>query len=167
MNKKTDEIAHANLLCGAYFAEVLSNLGLKTIYFSPGSRSTPLIIGIERCSNIQLIPVLDERSAGFIALGQSKQQNEPIGLICTSGSALTHWFPAITEASHAGTPLLLFSADRPPELQNCGAGQTIYQENIFGSFVRQFHQLDVPQSVKGSKNTLPPLFILLFSKQLG
>ena len=167
MNKKTDEIAHANLLCGAYFAQVLSSLGLETIYFSPGSRSTPLIIGIERYSNIQLIPVLDERSAGFIALGQSKQQNKPVGLICTSGSALTHWFPAITEASHAGTPLLLFSADRPPELQNCGAGQTIYQENIFGSFVRQFHQLDVPQSSEEFKKQITTALHTAFLEATG
>jgi len=167
VNKKTDEIAHANLFCGAYFAEVLSSLGLKTIYFSPGSRSTPLIIGIERYSNIHLIPVLDERSAGFIALGQSKQQNEPIGLICTSGSALTHWFPAVTEASHAGTPLLLFSADRPPELQNCGAGQTIYQENIFGSFVRQFHQLDVPQLGEGFKKHITTALHTAFLEATG
>ncbi len=145
MKETPDEIARANFVFGACFAKTLSRLGLQTIYFSPGSRSTPLVIGIERYSAIQLIPVLDERSASFIALGQSKQTNAPVGLICTSGSALTHWFPAVTEASHSGIPLLLFSADRPPELQDCGAGQTIYQQNLFGSFVRQFHQVKVPQ----------------------
>ena len=167
MKENSEEIAQANIFCGAYFAKTLDALGLKTIYFSPGSRSTPLIIGIERYSNIQLIPVLDERSASFTALGQSKRQNEPIGLICTSGSALTHWFPAVTEASHAGTSLLLFSADRPPELQNCGAGQTIYQENIFGSFVRQFNQLEVPTSSGGFKKHLVNTLHTAYQKAVG
>ena len=148
MKEIPDEIAHANMAFGAYFAKTLSTLGIKEIFFSPGSRSTPMIIGIERHSNIKLIPVLDERTAGFLALGLSKRKNVPVALICTSGSALTHWFPAVTEASHSGIPLFLLSADRPPELQNCGAGQTIDQTNIFGKFVRQFLQLEVPQANK-------------------
>ena len=154
MKKSPSEIANANIAFGAHFAQTLSYLGLSKIFFSPGSRSTPLIVGIERFSEIELIPVLDERTAGFIALGQSMRENRPVGLICTSGSALTHWFPAITEASHSGVPLLLFSADRPPELQDCGAGQTIDQKHLFGNFVREFHQLEVPQLNEHYKNQL-------------
>ena len=97
-----------------------------------------MVIGIERYSGIDLIPVLDERTAAFLALGQSKMKNQPVGLICTSGSILP-----LVSCCHGsislGRPFALFSADRPPELQNCGAGQTIDQENLFGNFVRQFH----------------------------
>ena len=101
---------------GACFAKTLSILGVKKIFFSPGSRSTPMVIGVERFSDIDLIPVLDERTAAFLALGQSKRKKQPVGLICTSGSALTHWFPAVTEASHSGIPLLLFLRTA---LRNC------------------------------------------------
>lgn len=144
MNQESDDTAKANSILGYNFAKTLEKLGLKSIFFSPGSRSTPLILGIERYSNIELIPVLDERTAAFLALGQSKRDQLPTGLICTSGSALTHWFPAVTEAYHSSVPLFLFSADRPSELQDCGAGQTIDQQNIFGKFVRTFHQMDTP-----------------------
>ena len=84
MTKSPIEIANANLAFGAYFAQTLSFLGLKKIFFSPGSRSTPLIVGIERFSEIDLVPVLDERTAGFMALGQSKRENRPVGLIQVS-----------------------------------------------------------------------------------
>ena len=167
MTKSPIEIANANLAFGAYFAQTLSFLGLKKIFFSPGSRSTPLIVGIERFSEIDLVPVLDERTAGFMALGQSKRENRPVGLICTSGSALTHWFPAITEASHSGVPLLLFSADRPPELQDCGAGQTIDQKYLFGKFVREFHQLEVPQLNENYKNQLISFLKSSYQKSVG
>ena len=167
MKQTPEEIAHANMAFGAYFAKTLSILGVEKIFFSPGSRSTPMVIGVERFSDIDLIPVLDERTAAFLALGQSKRINRPVGLICTSGSALTHWFPAVTEASHSGMPLLLFSADRPPELQNCGAGQTIDQENIFGNFVRQFHQLEVPQTNENYRDHLVTVLKSAYQKSLG
>ncbi len=167
MKQTPEEIAHANLAFGAYFAKTLSILGVEKIFFSPGSRSTPMVIGVERFSDIDLIPVLDERTAAFLALGQSKRKKQPVGLICTSGSALTHWFPAVTEASHSGIPLLLFSADRPPELQNCGAGQTIDQENIFGNFVRQFHQLEVPQTNENYRDHLVTVLKSAYQKSLG
>ena len=167
MKQTPEEIAHANLAFGAYFAKTLSILGVEKIFFSPGSRSTPMVIGVKRYSDIDLIPVLDERTAAFLALGQSKIQKQPVGLICTSGSALTHWFPAVTEASYSGVPLLLFSADRPPELQNCGAGQTIDQENIFGNFVRQFHQLEVPQTNEKYRDNLVTVLKSAYQKSLG
>ena len=167
MKQTPEEIAHANLAFGAYFAKTLSILGVEKIFFSPGSRSTPMVIGVERYSDIDLIPVLDERTAAFLALGQSKRNKQPVGLICTSGSALTHWFPAVTEASHSGIPLLLFSADRPPELQNCGAGQTIDQQNIFGNFVRQFHQLEVPQTNENYRDHLVTVLKSAYQKSLG
>lgn len=138
--------AQANFNWGKIVANSLDKLGINDVFFSPGSRSTPLIIGFERNKNINCYPVLDERSAAFIALGFTKRTGTPSVLVCTSGSALTHWFPAVVEASYSGIPLFLLSADRPPELQECGAGQTINQFNLFGSFVRSFHQISPPET---------------------
>ena len=167
MSINDQEISIANLNWGFHFARSLESFGMKKIFFSPGSRSTPLIIGIERHSNIELIPVLDERSCAFLALGTSKREGIPTGVICTSGSALTHWFPAITEACHSSTPLLLFSADRPPELQDCAAGQTINQKNLFGNFVRAFHQVEIPQNDESAKNQFIRTLFLAYRQTTG
>lgn len=167
MNLSAEEVGIANLASGAHFAKTLQKLGLKRIFFSPGSRSTSLVVGIERYSDIEILPVLDERTAAFLALGNSKRENTPTGLICTSGSALAHWFPAVTEACHASVPLLLFSADRPPELQECAAGQTINQKNIFGEFVRGFHQLEIPTSNEDSAKKLVRTLQLAYQQATG
>ena len=127
MTSSSKQTAEANYLWGHLIAQGLADLGITTVFFSPGSRSTPLIIGCEKEQKLSCFPVLDERSAAFLALGHAKRTRLPVALICTSGSALTHWFPAVTEASYSGIPLFLLSADRPPELQECGAGQTINQ----------------------------------------
>lgn len=145
MKQSYESISQANYAWGDILASTLYELKVTNIFFSPGSRSTPLILGLERHSKINCIPVLDERTAAFLALGYSKRTRSPSAVICTSGSALTHWFPAITEASHSGTPIIFLSADRPPELQDCGAGQTINQINIFGHFVRFFEQICIPK----------------------
>ena len=145
MNQIPEDTGQSNLIWGETVASCLSKLQVSQVFFSPGSRSTPLVLAFERHPKIECIPILDERSAAFLALGSSKRSNLPTLLLCTSGSAPTHWFPAITEASHASIPLLLLSADRPPELQDCGAGQTIDQVNLFGSFVRAFHQVPLPK----------------------
>lgn len=145
MNQIPEDTGQSNLMWGETVASCLSKLQVSQVFFSPGSRSTPLVLAFERHPKIECIPILDERSAAFLALGSSKRSNLPTLLLCTSGSAPTHWFPAVTEASHASIPLLLLSADRPPELQDCGAGQTIDQVNLFGSFVRAFHQVPLPK----------------------
>ena len=144
MNLSEEETGHANHLWGIILADALYELGIDQVFFSPGSRSTPLVLALENHQRIECTPILDERSAGFIGLGYSKRTKSPTALLCTSGSALANWFPAVTEASHSSVPLFMLSADRPPELQNCGAGQTINQENFFGSFDRGFHQAPIP-----------------------
>jgi len=88
---------------------------------------------------------IDERSAAFFALGIAKEKRAPVILLCTSGSAVTHYFPAISEAKHSRIPLIVISADRPPELQNVGAPQTIDQINIFESYVKHFEQAALPE----------------------
>lgn len=135
-----------NLRWSQSLVDGLVSRGLSRVVISPGSRSTPLALACERHPMIQTWIQVDERSAAFFALGLAKAELQPVALIATSGSAPAHWYPAIIEASKSAIPLLLLSADRPPELQECGANQTIDQINLFGSHVRSFHQLPLPSS---------------------
>ncbi len=113
--------------------------GVRRAVFSPGSRSTPLILALERRTEMRCWHHPDERSASFFALGLARHNHQPVALIATSGSAPAHWYPAVIEANRAAIPLLLLSADRPPELHDCGANQTVDQSHLFGSQVRAFH----------------------------
>ncbi len=116
------------------FAEVLFREGLRSAVISPGSRSTPLTIALVRHGQIRCFPILDERSAAFFALGLAKRQQSPTLLVCTSGTAAANYFPAIIEARESGVPLLVATADRPPELRHCASGQTIDQLKLFGHY---------------------------------
>jgi len=167
MTSTSEQTAEANFLWGHLIARGLADLGISTVFFSPGSRSTPLIIGCEKEKRLSCFPALDERTAAFLALGHAKRTNAPTVVICTSGSALAHWFPAVTEASYSGIPLLLLSADRPPELQECGAGQTINQINLFGSFVREFHQSPLPCLEEEGIHNLQTILQTAYSKTVG
>ena len=168
MNESNPEVtAQANYLWGIVVADTLAELGIRQVFFSPGSRSTPLVIGFENQPKIKAIPVLDERTAAFLALGSSKRTKSPTALLCTSGSALTHWFPGVTEAHHSSVPLLLMSADRPPELQNCGAGQTIDQEHLFGSFTRAYHSVGLPENSSAAINSLQKILTTAYAQTLG
>ncbi|MBK1716283.1 2-succinyl-5-enolpyruvyl-6-hydroxy-3-cyclohexene-1-carboxylic-acid synthase [Thiocystis violacea] len=119
--------------------------GMRHLVLSPGSRSTPLVLAAQRQPALELTTILDERSAGFFALGIARASGRPVGLLCTSGSALAHWFPAVIEASESEIPLILLSADRPPELRGWGANQTIDQIRLFGGFAREFHDPGTPE----------------------
>nr|WP_280980102.1 2-succinyl-5-enolpyruvyl-6-hydroxy-3-cyclohexene-1-carboxylic-acid synthase [Coraliomargarita akajimensis] len=124
--------------------EVLARLGVELVVISPGSRSTPLTVAAARNPKLATFPVLDERSAGFIALGHAKRSRRPVALVCTSGSAAVNYAPALLEASMSGTPLLVLTADRPPELRDCSSGQTIDQLKLYGDQVRSFTELGLP-----------------------
>ena len=116
----------------------LCEAGVKDAVISPGSRSTPLVWAASRAAGLSCHVIIDERSAGFFALGQARISGLPSVLICTSGSALSHYFPAVIEARQSGTPMLVLSADRPFELTHSGAHQTIDQTRIFGEYARYF-----------------------------
>ncbi|MFW2479216.1 MAG: 2-succinyl-5-enolpyruvyl-6-hydroxy-3-cyclohexene-1-carboxylic-acid synthase [Lentimonas sp.] len=134
-----------NSAWGALTMELLTRLGVETVVVSPGSRSTPLTVAAARNVKLEAIPILDERSAGFFALGLAKRTRKPVALICTSGSAAANYYPAIVEASMSGTPLLILTADRPPELRDCSSGQTIDQFKIYGEYARAFYEVALPE----------------------
>ena len=113
-------------------AQLCVQLGVRHAVMSPGSRCAPLTISFAQHPNIKEITISDERSAGFIALGLAQESQSPVVLICTSGSALLNYAPAISEAYFSQTPLLVLSADRPPEWIEQQDGQAIHQQNIFG-----------------------------------
>lgn len=120
-------------------------LGVRHAVFSPGSRSTTMAMLFKEHEGFETYMNIDERSASFMALGIAKAHKEPTVLVCTSGSAVAHYLPAILEAQYTGIPLVVLSADRPHTLLHVGAPQTVDQHKIFGTAVNYFEELAVPQ----------------------
>jgi 2-succinyl-5-enolpyruvyl-6-hydroxy-3-cyclohexene-1-carboxylate synthase len=110
--------------------------GMKHIVCSPGSRNAPLVISFDEHPEITTYVIHDERSAAFFALGMAQQLNEPVGVVCTSGSASVNYFPAVAEAYYQCIPLVVITADRPAAWIDQGDGQTIVQDKVFGKHVR-------------------------------
>lgn len=148
------DFRNVNALWGSVLAETLARRGVRTAVISPGSRSTPLTIALAAHAEIEAVPVLDERSAAFFALGIAKRTRRPVVLLCTSGTAGANYFPAVIEAHESGVPLLVITADRPPELRDCASGQTIDQQKLFGGYANFYHELAVPAAT-------PPLLAYL------
>ena len=105
--------------------------GIDQVVISPGSRNAPLTVGFVNHPEIKTHSIVDERSAGFVALGMAQQSQKPVAVVCTSGSALLNYYPALVEAFYSNIPLVVISADRPKEMIDIGDGQTIRQENVF------------------------------------
>ena len=134
-----------NQLWAAIAAQTLKYLGLKTAVICPGSRSTPLVVAFAQESpDIESISILDERSAAFFALGRAKTTGIPTVVVCTSGTAGANFYPAVIEAKESRVPLLLLTADRPPELRDCHSGQTIDQLKLYGNYPNWQTELAVP-----------------------
>ena len=125
-------------------AATLADTGIATCVISPGSRSTPLVAALAGEPRLELVTIIDERAAAFFALGIARATGRPAAIVCTSGTAAAHYLPAIVEASLAGVPLVAITADRPPELQACGASQTIDQVKLYGAYVREALDLGGP-----------------------
>lgn len=119
--------------------------GVQHACLSPGSRSAPLAMALAEDDRIQLHVVIDERSASFLALGIAKATRRAVPVVCTSGTAAANLFPAIVEAHHSRTPLLVLTADRPPELRHTGASQTIDQIKMFGDPIRWFCEVGIAE----------------------
>lgn len=156
-----------NAAWAALAMEVLARLGVETIITSPGSRSTPLTLAAARNPRLEALTILDERSAGFYALGLAKRTHRPVGLVCTSGSAAANYWPVVVEASMSGTPLLLLTADRPPELRQCSSGQTIDQLKFYGDYVRAFHEIALPEASGSLLNYLRQTLVHAVNRSLG
>jgi len=120
------------------FTDELARCGMRAACSSPGSRSTPIVLALAREQRLETLPHIDERSAAFFALGHAKATGRPAALACTSGTAAAHYLPAVIEASEARVPMLVLTADRPPELREVGAGQTIDQVKLFGGAAKWF-----------------------------
>lgn len=129
-------------------AEQFYRLGGDTAIICPGSRDVPLIVAFSRHPKINCIPVIDERSAAFIALGISQQSHKPVAIICTSGTAALNFYPAICEAFYQNIPLIVITADRPPELIDQWDGQAIRQEGVFQNHILK--QITIPHLLQES-----------------
>ncbi len=133
-----------NLKAAAALLRGLADGGVRQAILSPGSRSSPLALAADLCPHLETRMLPDERSAAFFALGAARAAGRPVVVIATSGTAPANWYPAVIEAAMDQVPLVLVSADRPPELLRTGANQTIDQDRLFGSFPRDFIQLPAP-----------------------
>jgi len=131
----------------AALVDELYRLGVREVVLSPGSRSTPLAILF--CEHdFEVFVNIDERSAGFFALGIAKEKERPVVLVCTSGSAVVHYFPAVVEATYSRVPLIILTADRPHELRRVGAPQTIDQIKIYHEYVKYYEELALPEETE-------------------
>ncbi|HZH23661.1 MAG TPA: 2-succinyl-5-enolpyruvyl-6-hydroxy-3-cyclohexene-1-carboxylic-acid synthase [Solirubrobacteraceae bacterium] len=124
------------------FVDELARCGLRDACTSPGSRSTPLVLSLVREPRLRSTSHIDERCGGFFALGLAKAGGRPVALACTSGTAAANYAPAVFEAHEARVPLIVLTADRPPELRDVGAGQTIDQLKLYGSAAKWFREVD-------------------------
>ncbi|MDQ7024293.1 MAG: 2-succinyl-5-enolpyruvyl-6-hydroxy-3-cyclohexene-1-carboxylic-acid synthase [Anaerolineae bacterium] len=139
-------MANRNTVWASIFVDELARCGLKTVCAAPGSRHTPLMLAVAKHPDIKVYSHLDERSASFFALGLALASNKPVALICTSGTAGANMYPAIIEAHQSRVPLIVITADRPPELRHSGANQTIDQIKMFGDFVLWFVDMALPEA---------------------
>jgi 2-succinyl-5-enolpyruvyl-6-hydroxy-3-cyclohexene-1-carboxylate synthase len=126
------------------FLRALATSGVTDVVVSPGSRSTPLTLAAAAESGVRCHVIIDERAAGFFALGQARLTGRPSVLLCTSGTAGAHYLPALIEANQCGLPLLVVTADRPWEAYDAAAPQTIDQVKLFGGQVRHYAELGLP-----------------------
>ena len=132
--------------------EALKQNGVEDVVISPGSRSTPLAYGFASTKDITVSRQVDERSAGFMALGVAKAKSKPVVLLCTSGTAAANYYPAIVEAKYARVPLIVITADRPHELREVGAPQAINQVGLYGDMVKWSVDFPIPDE---HQQTLP------------
>ena len=155
-----------NILWSKVFIDQLAALGVKYACISPGSRSTPLTYILSKNRKIKSFIHIDERSSAFFALGLAKACGKPVIVVTTSGTAVAELYPAIIEAYQQRTPLIICTADRPPELMGTGANQTINQHNIFANHIRWFRDLGLPSISEIGLNHLQKIAIKAYQISL-
>lgn len=145
--------------------------GVNTVVVSPGFRNSPLTLAAHRTNGIEVITCVEERGAAFFALGAARASHSPVALLCTSGTAVANYFPAVLEASHSHIPLIVITADRPEELIGSGANQATDQSKIFSSHVRFFAELspkdEIALSVKNAKYVVGKAYAQSLDPQPG
>jgi len=144
----------------------LKQCGLHQVVVSPGSRNAPIILALQE-HKLRLYSVVDERSAAFVALGMAQQQKEPVALVCTSGTALLNYAPAMAEAYYQGVPLLVLSADRPEHLIDIGDGQAIRQRGVFQNFSKLCLQVESDSSIDTINTLARKVFMKLLQGRKG
>lgn len=154
-------------LWGRIIADELAESGLEAVCIAPGSRSTPLTVAFAEHPDIEIYSHLDERSAGYFALGRARRTGKPTALICTSGTAAANFHPAVMEADQARVPLLVLTADRPPELRDSGANQTVDQVKLYGDEVRWYAELPEPDTAERTVRSLRTTAVRAFSETTG
>ena len=160
------DFRNTNSSFASILTETLKRLGLTTAVICPGSRSTPLALAFAQLDGVEAIPVLDERSASFFALGLARQLGRPVVLVCTSGTAAANFYPAVIEARESRVPLLVLTADRPPELRDCHSGQTIDQLKLFGTYPNWQAELALPSLEMGMLSYLRQTAIHAWERSL-
>ena len=160
------DFRNTNTVWASVLAETLQRLGLTTAVICPGSRSAPLTIAFALNNKIETLPILDERSASFFALGIAQKSGLPAALICTSGTAAANFYPAIIEARESRIPLLIFTADRPPELRDCHAGQAIDQVKIYGNYPNWQAELAIPSASIGMLDYLRQTIVYAIERSI-
>ncbi len=132
------------------FIDELARAGVRQAIISPGSRSTPIAMLMAKHPSIDIQIQIDERSAGFFALGAAKATGSPVALVCTSGTAAANYYPAVIEAYYSRVPLIVITADRPHELREVGAPQAINQLQMYGNYAKWFCDMLIPEVRQGS-----------------
>ncbi|MEF8841296.1 MAG: 2-succinyl-5-enolpyruvyl-6-hydroxy-3-cyclohexene-1-carboxylic-acid synthase [Haloarculaceae archaeon] len=140
------EAPNRNTLWGRVIVDELVKAGVDAACIAPGSRSTALTVAFAEHPDVRVFSHLDERSAAFFALGRARRTGRPTPLVCTSGTAAANFHPAVIEADRSRVPMLLLTADRPRELQDSGANQTVDQEKLYGDAVRSYRTLPEPEA---------------------
>jgi len=135
-----------NTLWARVLVDELAAAGVDAVCVSPGSRSTPLTVAFDRHDDVRILSHLDERSSAYFALGRARRTGTVTPLVCTSGTAAANYHPAVIEASQSRVPMLLLTADRPPEIRDSGANQTIDQEKLYGDAVRWYRDVAEPEA---------------------
>src|SRR5688572_18442344 len=145
----------------------LRQAGVSDLWVSPGSRSTPFTWAAQHTPGLNVRPVIDERSAAFLALGHTRITGRPCAILCTSGTAAANYFPAIVEASAAYLPLIVLTADRPLDVQQAAAAQTIDQVKLYGDQVRSFFDLGLPDAAASTLVGLRRSVVQAVTQSLG
>ncbi|WP_049925016.1 2-succinyl-5-enolpyruvyl-6-hydroxy-3-cyclohexene-1-carboxylic-acid synthase [Halopiger goleimassiliensis] len=154
-------------LWGRTLVDELAASGLEAVCLAPGSRSTPLTVAFAEHPDVRVYSHLDERSAAYFALGRARRTGEPTALVCTSGTAAANFHPAVLEADRARVPLLVLTADRPHELRDSGANQTVDQVKLYGDAVRWYAELPDPEADERKVRSLRTTAARALSETVG